>query len=134
MSPNGKRHRHQNRIPRSVLAEGERNLQACRAEIARCQSFADLHDIVVREIRGIYGIGVLTTYDVATRIGAHLGLEPERVYLHAGTAEGARLLGLDHRRGDLGVEELPAAFRRLRPREIEDCLCIFKRDLASLRA
>ena len=52
--------------------------------------------LVERELMGIRGIGVLTVYDVATRIAAHLDLEPARVYVHAGTAEGARALGLNH--------------------------------------
>lgn len=130
MLPDGKRHPHQYRIPRSVLAEGERNLQACAQEIAGCGSFPDLYAIIRRELLGIYGIGHLTAYDVATRIGAHLPLEPDRVYLHAGTADGARELGLNHRRESLAVEELPLPFQRLRPREIEDCLCIYKRALA----
>jgi hypothetical protein len=130
LSPDEKRHPHQQRIPADVLAEGERNLQSCAAELASSESFADVHEICVRELSGIRGIGLLTTYDVATRVGAHLGHEPDRVYLHAGVADGARALGLNHRRESLGIEELPDAFRRLRPREIEDCLCIFKRELA----
>ncbi|MBW3572263.1 MAG: hypothetical protein KY467_14270 [Gemmatimonadetes bacterium] len=131
ISPNGKRHPHQCRIPRSVLAEGERNLQACAAELAASPTFARLHEIVRRELLGIHGIGVLAVYDVATRLGAHLGLKPTRVYLHAGTAQGARALGLNHRRESLAMEELPPAFRRLSPPEAEDCLCIFKGALAS---
>jgi hypothetical protein len=33
-------------------------------------------------------------YDIAHRIGAYLRREPEAVYLHAGTREGARALNL----------------------------------------
>lgn len=131
--PDGKRQDHQRRIPADVLAEGERNLQASKAELAPCKSFEDVHKIVVRELLGIYGIGDLTVYDVTTRISAHLGQEPERVYLHAGTREGARALGLDHRRKSLDVVELPAAFRRLRARDIENCLCIYKAALEAMR-
>ena len=132
--PNGKRHPHQYRLPVTVLAEGERNLQACAAEIEGCLSFEALHGIVERELLCIHGIGVLTVYDVATRIGAYLGREPERVYLHAGTAAGARAIGLEHRRRSLDPGELPAPFQRLRPREIEDCLCLYKRQLARMRS
>lgn len=132
--PNGKRHPHQYRVPRSALAEGERNLQACSSEIVRCRSFPELHEIVARELRDIYRIGVLTVYDVASRIGAHLNIEPDRVYLHAGTAEGARALGLEYRRESVALDELPLPFQRLRPREAEDCLCIFKDALVSLAA
>src|ERR1700736_773729 len=93
--PGGKRHPHQYRIPRDVLAEAESNLQEAAAEIRGCRKFAYLHELVWREIGSIAGIGRLTVYDVATRIGAHLDLDPERVYLHAGTAAGAKALGIE---------------------------------------
>ncbi len=130
MLPNRRRHPHQRRIPAAALAEAERNLQACAAELGRCDGFSELHEIVRREIGSIRGIGRLAIYDISTRIGAHLGVEPDRVYLHAGTAEGARAIGLDPHREALFIDELPDPFKRLRPREIEDVLCIFKRELA----
>jgi hypothetical protein len=81
----------------------------------------------------IRGIGALAIYDIATRIGGYLRLEPEVVYLYAGTSKGARALGLDGAK-TLDPKALPAAFRVLRPREIEDCLCIYAGDLARLRS
>jgi hypothetical protein len=126
--PGGKRHPHQYRIPHTALAEAEGSLQACAAAIRDCETFDQLHGLVRREIGGIAGIGVLTVYDVATRIGAHLGLAPERVYLHAGAAAGAKALGLGGA-NTLGREGLPEAFHRLRAYEIEDCLCIYKKQL-----
>ena len=57
---------------------------------------------------------------------AHLGLAPERVYLHAGTREGARALGLGRGRDALDLDELPGEFGSLTPAEAEDCLCIYK--------
>jgi hypothetical protein len=57
-------------------------------------------------------------------------LEPDRIYLHAGTREGARALGLGGTA--LSKSELPKAFHRLSPGEIEDCLCIYKDDLRRL--
>jgi hypothetical protein len=130
MLPNGKRHPHQYRIPLSVLREAERNLQTVSASLRGCATFDELFQLVQSETGGIYGIGELTIYDITTRLGAFLGLEPERVYLHAGTREGARHLGIITRRESFEPSELPQAFRRLRPREIEDCLCIYKRQLA----
>lgn len=40
----------------------------------------------------IKGIGELTEYDIAFRIGKCLGKCPDKVYLHAGTREGAEKL------------------------------------------
>jgi hypothetical protein len=59
------------------------------------------------------------------------GAEAERVYLHAGAARGAKALGIEGR-DSITPSELPAAFRRLRAYEMEDCLCIFKDDLERL--
>jgi hypothetical protein len=77
----------------------------------------------------IPGIGELTVYDTALRIGAHFGLEPERVYVHAGTREGARALGFENRRTTIDMNELPEPLQRLSAREAEDMLCIYKHSL-----
>jgi hypothetical protein len=119
----GSRHPHQNRIPEKTLAKAEKRLQKCAPEIQHCRSFDELHDLICQEFEDISGIGKLTRYDIATRIGAHLGLEPKLVYLHAGAAAAAKRLGFH---GDtIDPNELPAAFHRLRPDEIEDCLCVY---------
>jgi len=86
-----------------------------------------VHRLVEERIAGIDGIGVLTVYDIAHRIGAYLGKEPTRVYAHAGTKVGALALGID---GDVfDPRILPKAFLRLSAAEVEDCLCIYKDDL-----
>lgn len=90
------------------------------------ETFADLYDRL-QSLR-IKFVGPLTVYDTAFRIGAKLGLEPELVYLHRGTLAGAVLLGFS-KRPHLKMEELPSAFQGLRPYEVEDCLCIYKKDI-----
>lgn len=80
-------------------------------------------------IRPIPKIGELTVYDTALRVGARFGLEPSRVYVHAGTRDGARALGFDGHRQYIEMDELPASSRRLRAREAEDMLCIYKKRL-----
>jgi hypothetical protein len=129
----GKRHDHQRRISASTLSEAERRLQAAAPSLARCRTFAELHDAVQATLRTVHGIGDLCMYDTATRIGAHLELEPEQVYLHAGTATGARALGFNGLTA-LDPMLLPPEFRSLKPREIEDCLCIYKDELSLRRA
>jgi hypothetical protein len=128
--PGGKRLPHQHRIPRPVLEECTRYLVAAVPELAAAPTFEVLHEIVKREIGGVRGIGRLTVYDTALRIAAHRQLEPARVFLHAGTKVGAHRLGLDTTAESLAVMDLPTHLRRLRPREIEDVLCIYKDDLA----
>ena len=132
---NGKRHPHQCRIPGVVLAEAARNLTAASSRLSKCRSFESLHGVIKEEIGAIRGLGPLTVYDIATRIGAYrdLHLEPEMIYLHAGTAKGAKALGF-HGRKTLNPRELPREFWVLKPREIEDCLCLYEEDLFALRS
>jgi hypothetical protein len=85
--------------------------------------FAEVHRLVENEIGSIKGIGALTMYDIAHRIGAHFGKSPARVYLHAGTKTGARALEIAGISFDPKI--LPRPFARLVPSEIEDCLCIY---------
>lgn len=132
--PDGHRHPHEYRRKLQALEEAYRRLQAIPGEMQKCSSFEELHGLIERKIGGIPDIGPLTVYDVATRIGAHLHLEPEKVYLHSGTKKGAGALGLGARRKTLEPAELPVEFGRLTAREIEDCLCLYKDYLGDFRA
>lgn len=117
------RYSHQRRIPAQALEHAHELLR--RAHVDRCGSFAELHELIAALIGGIYRIGELTTYDIATRIGAYLRLRPERVYLHAGTRIGARALGLPASQPSLAIAQLPVELHELSAAEIEDFLCIF---------
>jgi hypothetical protein len=130
--PGGKKFRHQFRIPNRVLQRSADALVVKAAAIQRCRSFDDLIRMVQQVIGQLKGIGKLTVYDTAVRIGGFLGCGPDKVFLHAGTKDGAESLGFDGTRPFLIPEELPKAFRQLSPREIEDCLCIYKRQLRRL--
>jgi len=71
------------------------------------------------------GTGPLYRYDTAFRIGAHLNLFPTLVYLHAGTRNGARALGLPGKDA-LELSDIPIEIRHREPHEIEDILCIYE--------
>ncbi len=129
--PNGKRHPHQYRIPTEVLAAGEQRLLRKIGSVSACRSFDELHNLVDAVIGPIPGIGELTVYDVSLRIGARLGYEPTGIYLHRGTRIGARALGFQGTRARIEIEELPVELRRLRPRELEDVLCLYKTSLGT---
>lgn len=128
---NGNKHSHQYRIPNLVLKEWADILIQNNKKIGNAKTFDELLNIL-KELT-IKGIGELSVYDCATRIGAYLKLFPEKIYLHAGTRTGAfRLLGKIS--GDyIEKNQLPASFRRddLSCAEIEDILCIFKDELDS---
>jgi hypothetical protein len=130
--PGKKRHPHQWRIPGAALREAERVLQLVANRLSRSRNFETLHDEIARAIGPIPKIGDLAIYDIAHRIGAYLGKSPRLVHLHRGTAIGARHLGFTG--ATLDPKLLPPAFFELTPEETEDCLCIFKDELAGLPA
>ena len=134
---NGKRHPHQYRVPEGSLRQAKKRLLRQKARILGCTTFDELHDLVNGLIRDIWMIGELVVYDIATRIGAFMRLEPKQIYLHRGTRDGARALGIRGPLPKLAVSDIPKDFARLSPGEIEDCLCIYKdklRGKASIRS
>lgn len=127
--PSGKRHPHQRRIPRAALEKSRDRLLANVDGLRAATSFDELFDLINALIRPIPKIGELAVYDTALRIGARFGLEPKRVYSHAGTRDGARALGFDRNRHTIAMAELPRPIQQLSAREAEDLLCIYKKRL-----
>jgi hypothetical protein len=125
----GKRHPHQYRIPREVLQQVANSLTAKQTEIRNCKDFDDLFQLV-KECR-VKGFGPLAIYDIAHRMGWWLEIYPEKVYMHCGTTTGARYLGLKTSSESLKVKDFPPAIQILEPSQIEDFLCIFKKNLRS---
>jgi hypothetical protein len=132
MRSDRKRHPHHQRRSQQTLIEVESALQHCTEEMRDCETFHELYELIHREIEGINGVGPLMMDDAATGIGAHLGLSPDRIYLHSGTAEGAEAILRIGGRKTISRSEFPSAFRRLRCCEVEDCLCLYKRELARI--
>lgn len=129
--PNGGRFSHQWRIHGNVLTQARDAL--LELDYRDVHAFHDLYEKVALTLRPIRGIGLLTIYDTAHRLGAYLKLSPEEVYLHAGVRVGAQALGLDDRPAKLPMSLFPPAFQRLRPEQVEDCLCIYKSQLQTWR-
>jgi len=128
----GKRHPHQRRIPGDMLKAFGLALSRKSKELRACKTFAELMEISGKVSKRFWEYSELTLYDTTLRIGAHLGVMPDRVYLHAGVKDGAKALGL---RGSLGVlmrSQFPKEFKKLKPWEIEHCLCIYKKQLKRL--
>src|SRR5947209_2442729 len=79
----GKRHPHQYRLKRVDMETFETNLLSNARVIRSAQDFETLLTIVDKS--RTKGIGELAIYDTAIRIGSYLNLEPDKIYLHAGT-------------------------------------------------
>lgn len=122
----GKRFDHQRRLRNSQLRRARNILLGAAEELRRCRSFDRIHNLIKEHLNGIRGLAELYYYDTALRIGASLGLIPKRVYLHRGTRDGARALGLDWRADSLDPRALTKELADLDPYEIEDFLCIYK--------
>jgi len=122
----GKRFHHQRRIRTSAIKAALPALLAAKRRLAKAQTFDELHSVVIDAVNSIPHIGELYCYDTAVRLGAFLGMNPDRVYLHAGVRDGARALGISHTGSFIPVSALPPALRRLPADEAEDFLCIYK--------
>jgi hypothetical protein len=122
--PQYKKHDHQFRISGISMRHTWQRLRRRLSELRRATTFSEVHAIV-KEC-AVAGFGELSIYDAAHRIGAWLGVEPDAVYLHRGTRDGAKALGLDAAAGLLAMRQLPRPLRRLTPEQVEDFLCIFK--------
>ena len=123
---------HQRRVGRSILTQACDRLLLHTDEIQACESFAELCEVIESRTAAIRHFGRLAVYDTACRLGTYLGLVPNVVHLHAGTAAGAKALGLDTSRAYLEMDDLPEPFRLLEPWECEDFLCIYKARFANI--
>jgi hypothetical protein len=129
--PSGKRAHHQRRLSSATLNAAWNALRDC--DLGECHDFHSLFCTIDKTVRPIDGIGELYVYDTSLRIGAFLQLSPAHVYLHAGTRAGARALGFSGVYS-IDVSELPREFGNLEPYQIEDCLCIYKDELAKTQS
>lgn len=129
----GKRHPHQRRIPGKTLKYFGRALSRRRKALRACKAFPELMKISHKVAQGFWSHSKLTVYDTTLRIGAHLSIMPDRIYLHAGVKEGAKALGLSGSPGFLMRSQLPKEFQELDCWEIEHCLCLYKKQLKLVR-
>jgi hypothetical protein len=126
---------HQKRIVPARLIEFAERLIENHIAISNAKNFDELIRIVQEKGNEIKGIGTLAVYDISLRIGAYLGFEPEKIYIHAGTKVGAiNLLGNENVKGRHTFEKEVfvtkcAAFQELCPADIENFLCINKKKL-----
>jgi|JI6StandDraft_1071083.scaffolds.fasta_scaffold240198_1 hypothetical protein len=129
---NNKKHSHQHLIKVDLLTLFAVHL--CQDEISfrNSKSFDEIKHTIEKNVQArstLKGIGELTIYDTAIRIGAYKGLLPDKIYLHRGTRIGAQKL-IPHRKLNSFIvkTDLPIPFHthNLTEAEIEDILCIYK--------
>lgn len=124
--PNGKMHNHQSKVS-GTLGKLGLILSRNRMTLASSPTF----DVLYHRIKRLApkGIGEMTTYDVAVRFGAYLGLKPEMIYMHAGTRAGLNALmgtkfGSRHEMFPMWM--LPTELQDKDPDTVEDFLCTYR--------
>jgi hypothetical protein len=122
---NGKMHNHQCKV-REVDRKQFASLITDALRDVELHDFDELHDLLEKWAPS--GIGPVTIYDVATRVGAYLKLEPESRYLHAGVRVGwSKLFGYcSPAIARIPRTALPAPLRTLPTDEVEDLLCAYR--------
>src|SRR5215831_16544392 len=90
--PNGKMHNHQSKVSKALPAFEDRLLTSS-VSLTRMTTFGQLYSYI--EMLATPGIGPMTTYDVAVRLGAWAKLKPSAIYFHAGTLAGLKALGMN---------------------------------------
>lgn len=123
------KHPHQWRLEEANLETVAKELLRHASKLRACRSFDDVFQIV--EGARVPKFGDLAVYDTALRIAAKLGHRPTKVYLHAGTRDGCKALGLPFREKTLDPQVFQRPIQALRPHEIEDFVCIYKDDFGS---
>lgn len=88
---------HQYRIQIEPYNCYEKKVKELKTEILNAKNFNEIFELLTfggknKRYEHINGIGELTEYDISFRIGKCLGKCPDKVYLHAGTREGAEKL------------------------------------------
>jgi hypothetical protein len=122
-------HHHQSKQAGQLPAYAE-VLVGIRHQLEDCESFHELY-LALRS-NTIWGVGPQCWYDISTRIGAYLSLEPEKLYMHTGVLMGLQALnkaGYEinlRNREWIEVSELPTSLRRVKPDFAEDFLCSYR--------
>jgi hypothetical protein len=118
-----------------VRTESKKQLAAAlRVKIdtlRKAKTFEDIYGVV--EATQVWGIGRMSVYAIAERIGAFLEIKPkEYLYLHAGPLEGwMRLMGYRPAEGRVAVSILPKPFRTIELYHVENLLCEYRELLHS---
>jgi len=124
-------------IEASIMRLVGSKVQSKMTTIEKAVSFEDIMKIVDKE--KVRGFGSLAIYDSSVRIAAYLNITPDRVYLHAGSKEGAKHLeskglvpGGSSANESIPMADMPKPFQRLHPTQVENLLCSFKSAIEKL--
>ena len=132
---NGKMHSHQTKVLKSSRREFGYLIIDHYSYPDWPKTFEQFHD-TLREIRPV-GIGPLTVYDVATRVGSYLRIEPKSLFLHTGARLGWDAMWGERRSagvydGRVSRNFWPPALLQLSADMAEDFLCAYRAALTGI--
>jgi hypothetical protein len=101
-------------------------LKAKIEKLRNAKTFETIYGVV--EETQVWGIGRMSVYAIAERIGAYLGIKPQAyLYLHAGPLQGwKRLMGYEPRDGRVATSVLPKPLRTIELYHVENLLCEYR--------
>ncbi len=119
------------------LIQLAKKLQSLRVKIVNLKDFDALFQLIKEISSNIDGIGSLSIYDTALRLGSHLNMTPDFIYIHAGTKTGFKAL-MDEKCDKEYIEmkifrTIPNLYK-LEPIYLEDILCIYKKTFKKLKS
>jgi hypothetical protein len=132
---NGKMYSHQVKVRKS-----SRDALATVMSSKLPRHLSSFHDLFLfTRTNAPWGIGELTIYDVSLRVGAYLGIEPKRLYLHTGVREGITSLA-DAARVNVSVKapwlippDVPWRFEHYMTwDDTEDFLCTYRKVFSTI--
>lgn len=139
----GKHHNHQSKVDITARRKfGAKIIHRAARGALPLTDFDKLYDTL--DFIKPYGIGPVTVYDVAVRIGAYTGAEPKSVYMHAGVRQGFKALqnafdrmgneaegwhlivGVSPRQEKVKLDHFPPPLNKMKADDVEDILCTYR--------
>ena len=138
--PNGKMHNHQSKQAKilPVWWHALKNNSERRRIMLDVETFDQLYEYLWSW--RISGIGPMTVYDTAVRLGEYLGVEPKALYFHAGVEGGLIALVrrgyvngklIEHKR-KIPMHYLPKPLSNKPADMVEDFLCTYREAILEL--
>ncbi|NOQ31448.1 MAG: hypothetical protein GQ570_10020 [Helicobacteraceae bacterium] len=116
---------HQYRLDKDAMKKSNKKLQVHIEEIRNCKDFECIYVLISKYTEKIKGLGSLYYYDVSLRIGWYLNILPDKVHLHAGALEGAKMIDKKFKFGAYKKTDFPyELYNKLKPYQIEAFLCL----------
>jgi hypothetical protein len=126
---NNKMFSHQRRVGYKVANFGYEKLKYREEDLRNANNFEGIMTITDEVMKQVPRLGPLWSYDTALRIGFHLRIYPENVYLQAGVIKGYKKIDNKNPKGRfIKKEDFPKELQNLEAYEIENFLCIWGSD------